>query len=210
MEIPRRERRPASRSLLAAGVASVAVTALAILALDVPLARWLDRYHPLSLWDAGIEVLEYLVLFPLHPLASSFALALGMIVTTRVRRWRHHAPAWTFVAATHIVARYVTGELKEVTGRLRPRNWLPLEGDSFFRDGFSFPSGHVTLFASLAIPLAILVPRARVPLTAVAVFVCCARIAVNAHWISDTLAALALVALVAYLAGLAIRPLRAR
>src|SRR6185436_124839 len=120
--------------------------------------------------------------------------------------WRAHAPAAIFLAGTHVFSRFATGQLKDLTGRLRPTEWLARGGDdTFFRGGAAFPSGHVALFASLALPLAILYPRTR-PLLALIAFVAVARIAVNAHFLSDVLGGAALVSLMTWAVGQGIRP----
>jgi membrane-associated phospholipid phosphatase len=208
--VPRSERSPAPHALLLAAAALAALTPLAILAVDRPVARLLARYEPSALWPEGIELLEQVIGYSLHPLVVSFTLVAAMLAAMAVPRWRAYAPAAMFLAGTHVISRFATGQLKELTGRLRPSEWLARGGggDTFFRDGIAFPSGHVSLFAGLAIPIAVLVPRAR-PVLAAAAFVAAARIAVNAHFVSDALAALALVALVAWVVGLGVRPLTA-
>jgi membrane-associated phospholipid phosphatase len=185
-----------------------ALTPLAIVAIDRPVARLLAAYEPSPLWARGVEVLEWAIGYPLHPLALSFALVAAMLALAAVPRWRAYAPAAMFLAGTHVFVRFATGHLKDLTGRLRPSEWLARGGgdDTFFQGGVAFPSGHVTLFAGLALPIAILWPRAR-PVLAIAVFVAAARIAVNAHFVADALAGGALVALVAWAVGRGVRPL---
>jgi membrane-associated phospholipid phosphatase len=75
----------------------------------------------------------------------------------------------------------------------------------WFRDGgYSFPSGHITLFASICIPLAVMYPRAR-PLLVIVLFAMCARVAVNAHFLSDVLGGLALTLAVTWLCAVMLR-----
>lgn len=176
---------------------TAALSALCIAAIDRPLARLIGDYEPLALWDKAIEILEWTLGLPFFKLFAPVVLVGGMVIVTSVPRWRPRAPAWMIVAGTHVICRFVTPYLKDATGRLRPGEWLKQGGDTFFRDGIAFPSGHVVLFASILVPLAIVAPRTR-PLLAVVAFVCIARIAVNAHWVSDTLSAITLVALVAW------------
>ncbi len=133
-----------------------------------------------------------------------------MIACVVTPRWRVHAPAWMFAASVHLLARFLTVHLKTATGRLRPVQWLHAPGATFGRGGISFPSGHVALFGSLAAILAVLYPRLRLPMALVVVFVAAARVAVDAHFVSDTLGAVALVALIVWACGIAIRPLRPR
>ena len=73
--------------------------------------------------------------------------------------------------------------------------------------GVAFPSGHVTLFASILIPLAIVAPRTR-PLLAIIAYVMFARVVVNGHWLSDVVAGITLVALLAWILALLVRPIR--
>jgi membrane-associated phospholipid phosphatase len=201
------QRRPAPHGLLVAAAVMAATTPLAILAIDRPVARLLGAYEPSELWSRGVEVLEWAIGYPLHPLTVSFALVAVMLALMAVPRWRAYAPAAMFLAGTHMFVRFATGHLKDLTGRLRPSEWLARGGDdTFFRDGVAFPSGHVTLFAGLAIPIAVLWPRAR-PVLAIAVFAAAARIAVNAHFVSDALSGGALVALVAWAVGRGAKPL---
>ena len=92
-----------------------------------------------------------------------------MLVTVCVQRYRVHAPAWMFLAGTHLVARIAMIYMKDLTGRLRPTEWLKHGGDgTFWRGGLSFPSGHAVLFAGIVVPLLVLFPRARAALVLVA------------------------------------------
>lgn len=206
MEVPREGRAPAPRSLLVAAAITYVLTALCILALDQPVARWLAGYEPLGVWDRILGWLEWLILLPVFSWTLAGLLALALIVTVAVPRLRGAAPALMLIIATHAISRYLTLQLKLGTDRLRPSEWLKQGGDSFGHvDGISFPSGHVAIFASLLIPLAVAVPRAR-PLLGIVAFVGLARIAVNAHFLSDVIGGLTVVCVVTYLASLVVRP----
>lgn len=208
VEVARPDRLPAPRSLLIAAAVTAALTIVCILVLDQPVARWLAGYEGLAFWDRGIELLEWAIGLPLFKWVSGIVLVAGMIVTVAVPRWRGLAPAWMFVAAVHILSRIATLEVKLATGRLRPAEWLKQGGDTFWREGgVSFPSGHVTLFASIVIPLVVIAPKLR-PLLALVAFAMLARLAMNAHFVSDVIGALTLVTLVTWVAGWLIRPLR--
>lgn len=208
MEIARVDRLPAPRSLLIVATASAAITLLCILVLDQPVARWLAGYEPLGFWDRGIEALEWAIGLPVFKWLAGIVLVGGMIITVVVPRWRGQAPAWMLIAATHVLSRIATLEVKLATARLRPGEWLAQGGDTFLREGgVSFPSGHVALFASLVIPLAVVAPRTR-PLLAIAAYAMLARLAVNAHFVSDVIGAIALVCVVTWVCGWVIRPLR--
>ena len=185
------------------------LSAICIALIDQPLARLLGEYQQPAFWDKSITMLEWTVLLPATDFASSpvtyvffrlfsvLVLVGGMFTVMAVKRWQHHTHAWMVVAGTHVICRFLMPRIKDATGRLRPTEWLEKGGDdTFWRDGIAFPSGHVVLFASILIPLAIVAPKTR-PLLAIVAFVMLARIVVNAHYLSDTLAAVTLVALVA-------------
>lgn len=217
MEVPRGERLPAPRSLLFAAAIGAAISGLAILALDQPLARLLGDYRALDIWNTGLDALEWAIGLPIFSWLSGIVLVLGMIITSAVPRLRGQAPAWTWIAAIHILSRMATLEIKVGTGRLRPYEWLAKGGDveTFgWVDAYSFPSGHVTLFASIAIPLAILVrqrhPRLGLILFVPAGFPVCARVVQNAHFVSDVTGSITLICLLAWLLGWLVRPLRFR
>ena len=194
------------RALLVAAIASAVLTALCILAIDQPVARHIAQYEPSAFWNRGIEMLEWTLGLPLWRFASSVFLVAGMVATMVVARWRPYSHAWIVVAGTHVICRFVTVKIKEATGRLRPNEWLATKSDETFgwEDGIAFPSGHVTLFASVIVPLAIVAPRTR-PLLAVVVYVMVARIAINAHFVSDTLGSITLAAGVAWLLTVLLR-----
>lgn len=211
MELARDDRRPAPRALLVAAAIGALATVLALVVVDRPLARALGPYEPLAIWNLGIEILEWVTAFPLWRMGLPVVLVAGMVVTVAVPRWRHHAYAWMYLAGLHLATRLATIHLKDATQRMRPFKWLD-KGQpdaTFFEGGASFPSGHGTLFTSLAIGIAVLFPRTRIPMFAIAGFVAIARVGVNEHWASDVLASFTLVTLVAWLMGWLVRPLRA-
>jgi membrane-associated phospholipid phosphatase len=209
MELPWSERRAAPRVWLAIAAATAIASALCIVLLDQPIARAITPYVPSSLWDRGIDILEWVILFPAWRYALPVALAAGMLACVIVKRWRGDAPAWMFVAGVHLVSRLTVNWFKDGTGRLRPWQWLKQGGDETFgwEGGVSFPSGHVVLFGSVIIPLIVLFPRLR-PLAGVVVFVALARIAVEAHFVSDTIASITLIAVWTWVVGALVRPCR--
>lgn len=208
MEAPYRDRAPAPRWLLAVAAVTAALTAISIVTIDQPLARWIAKYEPLAIWDYILTVLEWGLGLPLIPWTSGIALAVVMIVTVATPKWRHRAPVWMFLAASHILGRIAMVQIKDLTGRLRPLEWLKHGGDETFGwiKGISFPSGHVVLFASVILPVICVWPRAR-PLLAIIGFAMIARLIADAHYVSDVIGALTLVALVTWMCGQAIRPL---
>lgn len=184
------------------------LTAISIVTIDQPLARWIAQYEPLAIWDRILTVLEWGLGLPLIPWTSAWALFVVMVVVLAVPKWRHHWQVWAFLLASHLLGRIAMVQLKDLTGRLRPLEWLKQGGDETFGwiKGISFPSGHVVLFASVIIPLLCVWPRAR-PLLAVIGFAMVARVIASAHYVSDVISAITLVALVTWLCGQAIRPL---
>lgn len=209
MEVSWSDRPRAPKALLIAAGISAVLSALAILFLDQPVARWISGYRPLEFWDEGLVVLEWGALLPVFTWAFAILLVLGMIITFAVPRWRGYAPAWMFVAATHLLSRIAMLEVKLATDRMRPYQWVKSGGETFFRELLNpaFPSGHVVSFASLVIPAVVVFPRAK-PLLLVVGYVMAARIVANAHWVSDTLSAISLTCLVAWGCASVIRPQR--
>lgn len=212
MEVPRADRRPAPRALLAIAAGGAVATALCIAFVDEPVARALAPYEPHPAWDTGIGWLQWLTGIRSWRLSPSAPLALVMVIAAVVPRWRGAAPAWMLVAGTHLVARLLTGYLKEWTGQLRPTEWLARGGDVWGRDGgFAFPSGDVTLMVGIALPVLLLWPRNRpvvAAMVAVIAFTTVARVATNAHFVGDVTGSLTLVALVAWVLGALARPFR--
>jgi len=215
MEAAWSTRKPATRSLLVIAAAFGALTIAGVLWLDAPIAGWIESSETSSVWNSIIPGLEWAMLLPLHPLALPIALVVGMLATAGVKRWRGAAPAWMLVTGVQLISRLSTNWIKDATGRIRPSQWLNYGAGATFgwEGGVSFPSGHVALFAGILVPLAIVAPRrwrtaAAVFAIAIVGFVSAARVAVDAHWLSDTTGAISLVALWTYLLGLAVRPVR--
>jgi len=209
VELPRIARYPAPAWLLWVAAISGLLTIVCILFVDQPVARLLAEYEPAAVWNRGIDALEWGVGLPVFRWLSGVVLVLGMIATVAVPRWRLRAPAWMFLAACHVLSQVSTRYIKEWTGRLRPLEWMKQGGTETFlwEKGISFPSGHVTIFASVVIPFVALFPRWW-PLLGVAAFAMIARVAVDAHFLSDVLGGITLVALITWACGWAIRPVR--
>lgn len=193
------------RRLLLVSLVGAIVTALCIVTIDQPLARWLaTRDTWPALWNDTIAVLEYPLGIVPWKWTGICVLVAGSLATLAITRLRSYAAVFLIVTLTHLLARHASLWGKTFTGRLRPSQWLTLEGDTgstFWRDGgFSFPSGHVLLFASIVLPIVIVYPRAR-PLYAIVVFVMIARVAVNAHFVSDVVGGLAVTAALTWLAA---------
>jgi len=95
-----------------------------------------------------------------------------------------------------VMATVATHGLKLVTGRERPRNDPDLGGDDFapFSGADAFPSGHTAAAFAFATSLGDAVDRpwARVGLYALATGTAWARVAQEAHWVSDVIAGAAI------------------
>ena len=185
------------------------LTAVCVAFIDQPLARWLASFdtHPHA-WERAVGVLEYAIGLEPWKWLGVTVLVAGAVGSMLWRR--QAAAAWLTVASSHLLARNLMLWGKTLTGRLRPSEWHG--GATWFHGGSSFPSGHVVLFASLALPLAVLYPRLRV-LVVVPIFAAVARIMAHAHFASDVVGAFALCAAVTALCTWAVeravdRPLR--
>lgn len=166
-------------------------TVIAIAWIDQPLARWLATVEPPSSASVAVQILEYAAL--VEPWKWAWHIALVAAPLLALRFAPAHFRRVAFVSLVALLSRFLMGWLKSGTGRLRPLEWLHDGGDAtFFRHGISFPSGHVVLFAGLAVPIAIAYPRMR-PLLGVVPIAMVARLAVDAHFLSDVLGGLLLV-----------------
>lgn len=192
--------------LLPTAFVAAALCALCIAFFDEPFARWLaTRETYPAFWDEGIRLLEYPLGIEPYKWIGVYVLVGGSIVTLAIARLRPYAFAFLLVTVVHLLGRNISMWMKFGTGRLRPSQWLAKGGDSWWREGgFSFPSGHAILFASIVIPLAVAYPRAR-PLLAVVAFAMAARVAVGAHFLSDVLGGLAITAAITWLCAAALR-----
>jgi membrane-associated phospholipid phosphatase len=190
------------RQLLVLAAAAALATALALALIDEPAARWIAAHDQSPWWDRAIAVLE--VPLGIEPWKWTMPLVLvaGVAACLAVPRLRPAARSWMYVALVFLLAKNLTLWIKTFTGRLRPGEWLAAGGATFghLGDGIAFPSGHVVVAAGLLLPLAVIAPR-RPWLTAliggVIGLVMIARVAVGAHFMSDVLGGLALVALLA-------------
>jgi len=189
------------RHLLLVAAAAALVTALGILVIDAPLARAIGAHaadtatgRALSAIVDAIDHVSGMLWPSKEQLASALVLA-GCALWWWRRRVGH---GLVLAGITHAISRTFGGELKLVFGRLRPTEALARGhlDDSFgWDDGISFPSGHVAHYAALAFTIAYLFPRVRVPALAVLGVVIVARVGVDAHFLSDASASVALAAL---------------
>lgn len=179
--------------------AGALVTALCIAVLDAPVARALAPYQPWPLWSELLWGLEVVSGLTISRWTYAIALPAAGLIALLVPRWRALAvPLW-LLALVHVATKLTTVELKELTGRLRPSEWLERGGAMFFVDGgIAFPSGHVTHLLSLTLPLAVVAPRLGRPLLFLPFLIAICRVAVNAHFLSDVFGAVVWVSVITY------------
>jgi len=196
-----------SRWLLYLALATASLAGIAMVTVDVPLARWVATYQTSWLWTGALDLLDHATGDQITRWSTTWIVV--SLVAVAAGFARTYLRAALVLAGTHIAAPFITNQLKDLTDRLRPREWLryiehyggdlPIWGHDDV--GVSFPSGHVTHYASLLIPLVVVFPRSR-PLRVLAcvviTYVACARIGASAHWLSDTLGAITVTAVVAY------------
>lgn len=194
------------RQLLILAAVMTAITGLAFVTIDAPVARALSHHDP----DYGLpHVLDRF----LHELdrvtfmdwkrgrLATFLILLGAALWWWRRPWGRAA---LILGLVHAGSRVGAGYLKPMTGRLRPREAIAQDhlDDTFWHDaGISFPSGHVGHYAGLTLAVALLWPRARIPALAILALVCTAKLARDAHFVSDITGAIAIAALCTAAAG---------
>lgn len=203
------------RRLLGIALVAAAATVIAILLLDAPVARALGGGASKTAFARALaDVLEVLDRVTLMTWPKKEQLAIALILGGAVAWWWRPrvGQALLLIGLTHAVSRTLGGHLKPLTGRLRPSEALASGhvDDSFFRDGLAFPSGHVAHYAALAFAVAYLWPRLTVPALAVLALVITARVAANAHFVSDVTGSIALAALACAAFGLALGRLQRR
>ncbi len=188
------------RLLQLAAITAVA-TALAIAFIDAPLARLLDRQLDPAVGNAMLWVIDWPALFWLHKWGSLLVLGVIVVALLISPRHRHRSPQLLALVALHVGCRLLVNEIKGVTGRMRPSEWLKTGGDDMFwfdrSSAVAFPSGHTTQFASILLPLATFftLPRWATWVCIVVPFVVgLGRILQNAHFVSDVTGAVAVCA----------------
>lgn len=177
----------------------LALTGLAMLLVDQPVARWVTSLPP-WLKALAIEVSE--ATSPVYVLP----LLLGIAIATRTyaRRNRTVASVSDFFELSSGVAALLTSLLiKTMIGRARPS---ALGGDGFlfkplaFEDAFaSLPSTQAAVAAATTCSAAIRFPQYRAGLLGLGALICSARVIAGEHWTSDVIAGWGLGGLLALL-----------
>jgi membrane-associated phospholipid phosphatase len=170
-------------------------TLVCIAVVDAPVAHWVAAHetHP-AIWMGVLHVLEYVIGVEPWEWIGVVVLVTGTLAALLYRRG---AVPWIAVTLSHLLVNNLTMWLKLFFGRLRPHQWHG--GPTWFHHGSSFPSGHVTLFASLVLPLVALYPRLRW-LVVIPIYAGVTRVMVSAHFVSDVVGGFALCCAIAALA----------
>lgn len=169
-------------------------TVVCIAVVDAPVAHWVAAHetHP-AVWTGVLHVLEYAIGLEPWEWIGVVVLVVGSLAALLYKRG---AVPWLAVTISHLLAGNLTMWLKLAFGRVRPHMWHG--GPQWFHHGSSFPSGHMTLFASIVLPLVALYPKLR-PLVGLLIFVAVARVMASAHFVSDVVGGFSLCCAIAAL-----------
>jgi lipid A 4'-phosphatase len=189
--------------------ASIALPALALLLLVLASIAFVDRPVAWFFHDSNRslrDVFQFITQFGLSKgyLIIAAVLCLGL----RLAAWRardgrlaaalvQNAYRALFLFLAVAVSGLVTDLIKIVVGRARPK-LLFADGFHGFTwgatqsDYWSFPSGHATTVAALAVGLTLLWPRGAALYAALALLVAASRIIIGVHYVSDVLTGLAI------------------
>jgi membrane-associated phospholipid phosphatase len=196
------------RALLVTAAIAGVLSAFCIVTIDQPFAKWIaTRETYPDVWNTIIGYLEYPLGIEPNKWIGVYVLVGGAVLTLVINPLRKYAHIWSLLALSHLLGRNMITWLKPPLGRYRPTEWLKHHAPDatfFHKAAYSFPSGHVLLFASMILPLALAYPKAR-PLLVVVLFAMVARVAVNAHFLGDVLGGLALTAAGTWLCAVAVR-----
>ncbi len=168
--------------------------AFAVLLAGVLGYAFVDR--PLAVWCSGLPATSDDVLEVVTYLGNSTWSLIGSGVAFIVLAWIVRRPRWRNAAGFVFVSVAASGILvlvvKTVFARLRPVAFLE-KGDygfTFWKFGYrwaSFPSGHADTAFALALALALVWPRTRRVVFALAVLVALTRVVLDHHYLSDVI-----------------------
>jgi len=188
--------------LLAAIFISVAV-------LDRPLALFIQQQlgGVTKLAGGFTTALEWIFAFEVSKYLYAFLLLLAGVVFHVMQKSAARARYFYFVGSTLLLSRVISGTLKNVFERVRPKEFMNSRtpADFFVDGGSSFPSGHAAFYLGLLLPLAILFPKLRWPLIGFAALASLARVIELDHYLSDILASAFVAVLLAFFLAKAFR-----
>jgi len=170
---------------------------LSMHALDATLAeRVRDIPEPIQAWFRTVTVAGLAQWYLVPSGLGALGLWAAAVLTPdaeRAGRYRRLAWALAFVFAAVALSGLVTDLIKLLVGRGRPKllaesgfyGFLPF---SFRGAAYqSFPSGHTTTAAALALAVGSLVPRLRTVLIAFVVVIAASRVIIGAHYLGDVM-----------------------
>jgi lipid A 4'-phosphatase len=189
--------------------ASIALPALALLLLVLASIAFVDRPVAWFFHDSNRslrDVFQFITQFGLSK--GYLIIAAVLCLSLRLAAWRardarlaaalvQNAYRALFLFLAVAVSGLVTDLIKIVVGRARPK-LLFADGFHGFTwgatqsDYWSFPSGHATTVAALAVGLTLLWPRGAALYAALALLVAASRIIIGVHYVSDVLMGLAI------------------
>lgn len=116
--------------------------------------------------------------------------AAGLALTTDAHElWRTRARSWSFALLSLAASGIAVQALKFLFGRPRPKYYFSdgLYGFHPFSGHNSFPSGHSQAIVGAMAALWFVYPRYRPAYAVIAVMITFSRVAVGAHYLSDTI-----------------------
>jgi membrane-associated phospholipid phosphatase len=193
-----------SKQLIQLTLLFVSLCCISIFLVDQPLA-YVIHEHAGSLQPLFRELTSFTDLVTGYTLWNYFSAALVMsagIVFLAIDKKVGRAKYFFFVALTEVTSRLVVGSLKNVFERERPEHFLESgqPGQTFWMTGGdSFPSGHVGRYFGIFLPLMVLFPKYRLLLLIVPLSISLGRLFLSLHYLSDTLASIYVVIVIASL-----------
>ena len=196
-----------TRALLPIAAALAAFTALAIVAIDQPVARYQATIAPPALWKDGLAMIDRATGLTWWKWLPTVAIVGAALLALALPPLRRAGRGLGLLALVHAATKLTLFYVKPGLGRLRPGEWLAHGGEATFgfAKGVAFPSGHTGHYLSIALPLAVAWPRLGLPLLIVPVFASASRLATNAHFVSDVTGAAAMVVAFTWVAARALR-----
>jgi lipid A 4'-phosphatase len=184
---------PRAVALAAAAVAALAVVVIA--AVDRPLALWLKRETPpevVHLFSEISRLGDASIHLSIAALGAALCWWMARRDTPARAAWRGWLGFSGFALAALSINGLVVNVLKFGFGRQRPRDLFAQDAYGFhpFDTQFtmhSFPSGHSQAIWTAATALALVLPRWRLPVFAVALAVSLGRAISTKHFIGDVL-----------------------
>ncbi len=165
----------------------LALAALSYFFWDQPIA-WFMEAHVHSLMAHTAEVVTQLGSGKLYLVAFVLLFLLNHFIYKHKKEAQH----WLYLAIVVISSGIVCDALKFILGRARPINLFDnlQYGFYFFKMNYgmvSFPSGHATTAAAVALACSVLWPRYWKLFVVAAVLVGLSRLVLNVHYLSDVI-----------------------